>query len=140
MSSAGEAIAAARAAALSAVAEAERASMTEVFDNLELKVTTGSRSAMTLFCEGEAEVARQKGKAQQRWFSAKLETARIAADVRMKHKSIEVAATVAKQFDEKMAEAASSGGSVVEAQLASRVEEQQAELERLSLCEEQLVS
>lgn len=132
--------AAARATVLNAASDHEKALITEAFDNLELKVTSGSRSAMALFCEAEAEVSREKGKAQQLWFNAKLETARIAADVREKHKAIEVAATCAKQFDEQLAEAASSGGSIVEQQLAKRVDEQQEELERLKLCEEQLVS
>ena len=63
----------------------------------------GRSSAVSRFCEAESEVARLKVQVQKKWFAAKLETSRVAAEVKLRNRNADVQAAANKMFDEKMA-------------------------------------
>lgn len=100
------------------------------------ELTLCANSAMRELGNAEADFSREKLKAQQHWWGAKLETQRVGALVRMEQRAVEVQATCARQFDEKMKKLASEGG--LENSLLERVEEQNKELARLEGCENEL--
>lgn len=110
--------------------------MSEAFDTLIRQTVEGAGSAMTRFCEAEAEVARHKIHVQKVWFAEKLETARVAADVRARNSGAAAVAKASKEFEKKVERMADGG---VEKELMRRVQEQAAELERLGLIEEESV-
>ena len=131
-----QAIATCRASSFACVHPEERPAMSEAFDTLIRQTVEGAGSAMTRFCEAEAEVARHKIHVQKVWFAEKLETARVAADVRARNSGAAAVAKASKEFEKKVERMADGG---VEKELMRRVQEQAAELERLGLIEEESV-
>ena len=71
---------------------------------------------------------------QKKWYAAKLETARVAAEVKLRNRNADVQGAAAKMLEEKMTSMAQEGG--VEAQLLATIKEQKKELARLQLVEE----
>jgi hypothetical protein len=71
---------------------------------------------------------------QKKWYAAKLETARVAAEVKLRNRNADVQGAAAKMLEEKMTSMAQEGG--VEAQLLATIKEQKKELARQRAREE----
>ena len=84
----------------------------------------------------EQEHCRHRLKTQAQFYEMKLETSRLAAQVNVEHKAVEVAAACARNYEEKL-KLLAAGGSL-EAQLMIRIEEMGEELGRLHTFEKEM--
>ena len=84
----------------------------------------------------EQEHCRHRLKTQAQFYEMKLETSRLAAQVNVEHKAVEVAAACARNYHEKL-KLLAAGGSL-EAQLTIRIEEMSEELGRLITFEKEM--
>ena len=84
----------------------------------------------------EQEHCRHRLKTQAQFYEMKLETSRLAAQVNVEHKAVEVAAACARNYEEKL-KLLAAGGSL-EAQLMIRIEEMGEELGRLHTFEKEV--
>ena len=94
-------------------------------------------STMSELCKAEADASSKRLRARASWYSSKLETQRVASALKLEQKAVEVAADCARNFDAKLKALAGNEGSV-EAELMMRVEDQNAEIERLASCAAEL--
>ena len=97
-----------------------------------------AEGALTELCEAQSQSAKKALKKQAAYHTAKLETARLAAKSRTDHKAVEVNAACTRQFDEKL-KAMASGEANISDEIYRRLDEQNAELERLANVETTLI-
>ena len=116
-----------------AAATAAEAAVRDRFASLARK----TEEVVSAVFDADSDMARRKIKFATQWNATKMESARVAAEIRMKQRAVEVTAACNAEFDEVLKEIA-RGGSELERQLVARLDALTLEVEHLRRCEQDL--